>query len=134
MLGGGASILAKAPCLAFERLRRMYHMAPATPTKMPAMATPIPVPICAPVDSPALEAEEVAAAEELVEVAKATPPLVEPSDNVSADSSGSDAVDSAEGAVVDSSEEVAVDASEDVSVEVSGVVVVVIEEDVGDGV
>ena len=104
---------------------------------MPAMAASIPVPICAPVDSPALEAEEVSAAEGLVEVAKARLPLVEPSDKVSANSSDNVGVEMADDVVVDSSESVAIETSEEVFVDVSGgvvaVVAAVVEEDVGDG-
>lgn len=102
---------------------------------IPPIATPIPVPICAPVDSPALEAEEVSAAAELVEVAKTTLPPVDSSDEVSADSSDNVGVELAEDAVVDSSEEVVVDASKGVSVGfVEAVVVAVVDEDVGGGV
>lgn len=134
VLGGGASIRAKAPCLAFCRLRRMYHIPAATPIKMPPIATPIPVPICAPVDSPALEAEEVPAAAELVEVAKMRLPLVDSSDEVSAESPDNVAVESAEDVVVASFEEAVVVASEAVSVGVSEAVVAVVDEDVGGGV
>lgn len=135
MLGGGASILEKAPFLAFCRLRRINQMPAATPTKMPAMATPIPVPICAPVDSPALEADEVSTAAELVAVAKARLPPVDPSVEVSADPSVDVDVDSAEDVVVDSSEEVVVDAPVAACVGVSeAVVAAVVEGDVGEGV
>lgn len=98
------------------------------------MATPIPVPICAPVDSPALEADEVSAAAELVAVAKARLPPVGPSDKVSADPSDNVDVDSAEVAV-DSSEEIVVDAPEAACVGVSeAVVAAVVEGDVDEGV
>jgi hypothetical protein len=50
---------------------------------MPAIATPIPVPIWAPVDIPVLDAVVVSAAAELVEVPKARLPAVESSDEVS---------------------------------------------------
>lgn len=105
---------------------------------MPAIATPIPVPICAPVDSPALEAEEVSAAAELVEVAKTTLAPVDSSDVVSADSSDNVGVEPAEDVVVGPPDEVVVDASEAVSVGESEAVVVavvaVVDEDVGGGV
>lgn len=132
MLGGGASILEKAPFLAFCRLRRINQTPAATPTKMPAIATPIPVPICAPVDSPALEADEVSAAAELVAVAKARPPPVGPSDKVSADPSDNVDVDSAEDVLGDSSEEIVVDALETACVGVPEAVVAAVV--VGDGV
>lgn len=101
---------------------------------MPPIATPIPVPICAPVDSPALEAEEVSAAAELVEVAKTRLSPVESSDEVSAESPDDVGVESAEDVAVAPSEEAVVDACEGVSVGVSEAVVAVVGEDVGDGV
>lgn len=102
---------------------------------MPPIATPIPVPICAPVDSPALEAEEVSAAAELVEVAKTTLPPVDSSDEVPADSSDNVGVEPAVDVVVVSSAEVFVDASDGVSVGVSEAVVFAgVDEDVGGGV
>lgn len=101
---------------------------------MPPIATPIPVPICAPVDSPALEAEEVPAAAELVEVAKTRLPPMDSSDEVFAESPGDVGVESSEDVVVASPEEVVVDTSEGVSVGVSEAVVAVVDEDVGGGV
>lgn len=78
---------------------------------MPPIATPIPVPICAPVESPALE---VSAAAELVEVAKTRLPPVDSSDELPAESSDNVGVESAEDVVVASFEGSDVDASEDV--------------------
>lgn len=102
---------------------------------MPAMATPIPVPICAPVDSPVLEAADVSAAAELVEVAKARLSPVDSSVKVSTEPTDDAVLDPAEDAVVVPSEEVAVDTSEEVSVSVSeSLAVVVVDEDVGGGV
>jgi hypothetical protein len=113
----------------------MNQILAPTPTKIPAMPTPIPVPICAPVDSPALEAADVSAAAELVEVPKARLSAVDPSDKVSTDSSDDVGLDSAEDAGVVSSEEVALDTPEGASVGVSeAVVVVVVGEVVGAGV
>lgn len=89
---------------------------------MPPIATPIPVPICAPVESPALE---VSAAAELVEVAKTRLPPVDSSDELPAESSDNVGVESAEDVVVVASfEESDVDASDDA----------VVDEDVGAGV
>lgn len=112
----------------------MYQTLAPTPTNMPAMATPIPVPICAPVDSPALEAADVSAAAELVEVAKATLSPFDTSVKVSTDPSDDAVVDLTGDAVVVWSEEVAVDTSEEASVSVSESLVVVVDEDVGGGV
>lgn len=99
---------------------------------MPPIATPIPVPICAPVDSPALE---VSAAAELVEVAKTRLSPADSSDEVPAESSDNVGVESAEDVAVASFEESDVDASEDVFVDTSeAVVVAVVDEDVGAGV
>lgn len=99
---------------------------------MPPIATPIPVPICAPVESPALE---VFAAAELVDVAKTRLPPVDSSDELPAESSDNVGVESTEDVVVASFEESDVDASEDVVVDASeAVVVAVVDEDVGAGV
>lgn len=99
---------------------------------MPAIATPIPVPICAPVESPALE---VSAAAELVEVAKTRLPPVDSSDELPAESSDNVGAGSAEDVAVASFEETVVDASEGALVDASeAVVVAVVDEDVGAGV
>lgn len=100
------------------------------------MATPIPVPICAPVDSPALEAEDVSAAAEVVEAARPSLSALDPSNTVPTDPSDDFGVDSAEAAVVVASDDVAVvDTSEEAPVDASeSVVVVVLDEDVIDGV
>lgn len=100
---------------------------------MPPIATPIPVPICAPVESPALE---VSAAAEFVDVAKTRLPPVDSSDELPAESSDNVGVESAEVVVaVASFDESDVDASEDVFVDASeAVVVAVVDEDVGAGV
>lgn len=100
---------------------------------MPPIATPIPVPICAPVESPALE---VSAAAEFVEVAKTRLPPVDSSDELPAESSDNVGVESAEDVVVASFEESDVDVSEDVFADASEAVVVAVvdDEDVGAGV
>lgn len=103
------------------------------------MATPIPVPIWAPIDSPVLEAEDVSAAAEVVEVARPSLSDVGPCDTVSTDASDAFGVGSAarDTAAVVSSGKVAVDTSEDVCVDVSEAVFVVgleLDKDVTDGV